>query len=128
MLSQKLERFLRTSIRSVWDVELLLLLRKERARSWTTGELVRQLRASSLVVSDALVALQRIDLVGREAADDRFTYRPATDELAQIVDDLAATYASEPASIMHVIWSTPRTNIQTFADAFRLRKDNDDGS
>lgn len=112
----------------MWDVELLLLLRKEPARSWTTGELVRQLRASGLVVSDALVALQRIDLVGNESTDDRFTYRPATDELAQIVDDLAATYASEPASIMRVIWSTPRTNIQIFADAFRLRKDNDNGS
>ena len=112
----------------MWDVELLLLLRKESTRSWTTGELVRQLRASGLVVSDALVALQRIDLVAREPTENRFTYRPATTELIETVDELAATYASEPASIMRVIWSTPRTNIQIFADAFRLRKDNDNGS
>lgn len=127
MLSQKLERFLRTSIRSVWEIELLLLLRKERARSWATAELVRHLRASSLVVSDALVALQRIDLVARDP-ENRFTYRPATDELTAIADELAATYACAPASIMSVIWSTPTTNIQTFADAFRLRKDKNDGS
>ena len=127
VLSQKLERFLRTSIRSVWELELLLLLRKEQARGWTTAELVRQLRASSLVVSDALIALQRADLVVRETAE-YFSYRPATPELTAIIDELAATYASLPASIMNVIWSTPRTNIQIFADAFRFRKDNDDGS
>lgn len=125
--SQKLERFLRTSFRSVWDVELLLLLRREPTRSWTTGELVRQLRASGLVVSDALIALQRVDLVAREPAEDHFIYRPATAELVEAMDELAATYASKPASIMHVIWSTPRTNIEIFADAFRLRKDNDNG-
>ena len=127
MLSQELERFLRTSIRSVWEIELLLLLRKEPTRPWRMPELVRQLRASSLVVSDALVALQRIDLVARDP-EDRFIYRPATAELTEIADDLAANYASAPASIMNVIWSTPATNIQTFADAFRLRKDKNDGS
>ncbi|MGH6968882.1 MAG: hypothetical protein ACREEL_01370 [Stellaceae bacterium] len=127
MVSQQLERFLRNSIRSVWDLELLLLLRKEPSRTWSTTELVRQLRASGLVVSDALLALQRDDLVVPEPAE-HFRYRPATAELAKVVDELAEAYASQPASIMNVIWSTPRSNIEIFADAFRLRKDKNDGS
>lgn len=127
MLSQQLERFLRTSIRSVWEVELLLLLRKEPSRAWSAAELIRQLRASSLVINDALVALQRVELVTPESAE-RFCYRPVSAELAAIADELAEAYISVPASIMHVIWSTPRSNIEIFADAFRLRKDNDDGS
>lgn len=127
VLSQQLERFLRISIRSVWEVELLLLLRQEPSRSWSTAELIRQLRASGLVVNDALVALQRVELVTVEPAE-RFRYRPANAELAVVVDELAAAYASLPSSIMHVIWSTPRSNIEIFADAFRFRKDKNDGT
>jgi hypothetical protein len=127
VLSQKLDRFLRNSIRSVWELELLLLLRREPSRAWTTADLIRQLRASGLVVSDALIALQRADLVLQEPAE-QFRYRPTTAELAEVVDELADAYASAPSSIMNVIWSTPRSHIQIFADAFKLRKDNDDGS
>lgn len=127
MLSQKLERFLRTSIRSVWELELLLLLRKEPSRAWSADELIRQLRASGLVINDALAALQRVDLVAPEEAG-RFRYRPASADLAAVVDELAQAYVNTPASIMDVIWSTPRSNIEIFADAFRLRKDKNDGS
>lgn len=127
MLSHKLERFLRTSIRSVWELELLLLLRKEPARGWSVPNLVRQLRASGLVVSDALMALQRAELATEEPAG-HYRYRPATTELMQVVDELAEAYASLPASVMNIIWSTPRTHIQIFADAFRFRKDTDDDS
>jgi len=127
VLSQQLERFLRSSIRSVWELELLLLLRREPSRIWSTAELVRQLRASGLVVSDALLALQRADLVAPEATD-RFRYQPATAELTTVVDELVEAYASVPSSIMDVIWSTPRSNIEIFADAFRFRRGKDNGS
>lgn len=127
MLSQKLERFLRTSIRSVWELELLLLLRKAPSRAWSADELIRQLRASGLVINDALAALQRANLVAAEEAGC-FRYRPADAELAAVVDELAEAYANLPASIMDVIWSTPRSNIEIFADAFRIRKDKDNGS
>lgn len=127
MLSQKLERFLRTSIRSVWELELLLLLRKEPSRTWSAAELIRQLRASGLVINDALAELQRADIVAVEETG-RFSYRPANAELAAVVDELAEAYANVPTSIMDVIWSTPRSNIEIFADAFRLRKDKTDDS
>jgi len=127
VLSQKLERFLRTSIRSVWELELLLLLRKEPSRAWSADELIRQLRASGLVINDALAALQRASLV-TSGETGRFLYRPADEELTAVVDELADAYANMPASIMDVIWSTPRSNIEIFADAFRLRKDKNDGS
>jgi len=111
----------------VWELELLLLLRKEPSRTWSADELIRQLRASGLVINDALAALQCADLVALEEPG-RFRYRPVHTELAAVVDELAEAYANVPASIMDVIWSTPRSNIKIFADAFRLRKDKNDGS
>jgi hypothetical protein len=36
--------FIRNSFRSVWSLELLLLLKSEPERSWSEGELVDQLR------------------------------------------------------------------------------------
>ena len=48
--------FVGASFRSVWALELILLLRSER-RAWPRAELVAALRASELVVNNALEAL-----------------------------------------------------------------------
>ena len=52
----ELSRFIRSSFRSVWSLELLLLLKRER-RTWTHAELVAALRASDLIVGQGLEAL-----------------------------------------------------------------------
>jgi hypothetical protein len=62
MLQASVDRFLRSTLRSVWELELLLLLRRQRARLWTADELVRDLRASVLIVGDSLDSLQNVAL------------------------------------------------------------------
>ncbi len=121
MFHPEVERFLKSSIRSVWDLELLLFMQAERARSWTAEELVRALRGSMLIVSDALLGLTAAGLIGEEEA--RYRYRPATPELDRLVEMLRETYASYPAAVTNMIWSTPRATIQIFADAFKIKKD-----
>jgi len=86
MLPANVDRFLRGTVRSVWELELLLLLRRQRARLWTADELVRDLRASVLIVGDSLDALQKVGLVSR-SANDQYQYWPVTPELDHLVDD-----------------------------------------
>jgi hypothetical protein len=122
MLPANVERFLRGTVRSVWQLELLLLLYRQRARLWTADELVRDLRASVLIVGDALDALQKAGLVSRNA-NDQHQYWPITPELDHLVGDVAATYASSPVAVTETILSAPSSSVRTFADAFKIKKD-----
>lgn len=110
---------IRGSIRSVWTLELLLLLCNERGREWTENELVQELRGSPLVVRDSIAALQAAGIVVLRAGVAR--YQPRTPVLADRVDALLHIYESRPTTLMRVIASNPDHRIQIFADAFRFK-------
>jgi len=55
-------RFIASSFRSVWTLELLVVLKGEK-RAWSHEELVRTMRASYLVVTKGLDALEAAGLV-----------------------------------------------------------------
>ena len=122
MLPVSVDRFLRSTVRSVWQLELLLLLQRQRTRLWTADELVRDLRASVLIVGDALSALQKAGLVSRNA-NDQYQYWPITPELDRLVDQVAAAYTSSPVAVTEAILSAPSSSVRTFADAFKIKKD-----
>lgn len=122
ILPANVDRFLRGSVRSVWELELLLLLRAQRARSWTADELVRDLRASVLIVTDALASLQKSSLVSK-SENEQYQYWPATPELDQLVTEVAGAYASSPAAVIEAILSSPSSSVRVFADAFKIKKD-----
>ncbi len=112
--------FIRGSLRSVWALELLLLLRRDRRRSWGVGELVQEMRASTPVVNESLQALQTAGLTSG-TADGRFSYAPASLALDEICGRLEAAYKQKPVSVVNAIVSAPKNNLQTFADAFRIK-------
>jgi hypothetical protein len=122
MLPSNVDRFLRGSLRSVWELELLLLLRRQRTRLWTGDELVRDLRASILIVSDALDTLQKAGLVSKNL-NDQYQYWPIAPELDQLVEDVASAYASSPVAVTQAILSAPSSSVRIFADAFKIKKD-----
>ena len=61
--SQELTRFIRSTFRSVWSLELLCLLRQHPDRDWTPDEMVAALRASDLIVRESISALTAAGLV-----------------------------------------------------------------
>lgn len=122
MLPTNVERFLASSIRSVWDLELLLLLRREKARNWTSDAMIRELRASSVIVNEAIGTLEKAGFV-MDVGRNEFRYHPVTPELDGLAAALAEAYASFPAAVMDAIWSAPSAKIRTFADAFKIKKD-----
>ena len=113
-------RFIASSFRSVWALELLLVLKSEQ-RSWSHEELVSTMRASDLVVSKALDALEAAGLVGNDR--DKARYLPVSEEVAALVDDAEELYAKRPDAARRAIISTSASDAAAFADAFRLRKD-----
>jgi hypothetical protein len=111
--------FIRRSLKSVWALELLLLLRADRQRAWTTADLVGELRASDTVVSRILEDFRRHGLTA-PTGDDAWRYAEGGPNAA-LCDALEALYRERPMTVIKAI-STPPDRLQALADAFRIKK------
>ncbi|HYG28155.1 MAG TPA: hypothetical protein VD906_14780 [Caulobacteraceae bacterium] len=120
-VDQDLFGFIREQLRSVWALELLLLMRRRADRSWTAQQLVDELRASPPLVADNLATFERAGLVAADA-DGRYSYSPAGPVLTKLVDELDAIYRERPVTVINAIVA-PADKLQTLADAFRIRGD-----
>lgn len=116
-LSPEQLAFIRRSLKSVWALELLLLLRADRERSWTTAELVGELRASDSLVSRVLEDFRRHGLVG---GDGGWRYVEKAPD-ADLCDQIESLYRERPMTLIKAI-STPPDRLQALADAFRIKK------
>ena len=114
-------RFIESSFPSVWSLEVLLLLRRE-GRGCSREQLVDALRASDLVITQALGSLVA---GGLAAVDDNglATYMPASKEISVLVDKVEDLYARRPDAVRRTIISGSISGLTAFVDAFRLRKD-----
>lgn len=113
-------RFLSGSIRSVWALELLLLLRRDRTRGWDADGLVRELRGSQFVVSEAIHNLKSAGLVAQDA-EGLTRYQPATPELEAASSAVEALYAAKPMAVIKAIANAPNEKLRIFSDAFKLK-------
>lgn len=116
----ELSNFIASSFQSVWALELLLLLKRE-PRKWSPDELISSLRASDLVLSQAIGALVTAGLI--TADQSGVSYAPASDAMAELVDETESAYALKPNAVRRTIVMASKSGIAAFADAFRLRKD-----
>lgn len=118
--SDDLFRFIGSSFRSVWALELLLLLRRDD-RAWSRDELIATLRASELVVNKALEELLAAGLISVEG--DNAAYQPASPDMRRAIDKVEKLYSARPDAVRRAIVSAASSGATAFADAFRLRKD-----
>jgi hypothetical protein len=121
-LEKDVAGFLRSTFRSIWSMELLFLLLRDPSRCWSSPELVGALRASELVVSQAVESLHAAGLVVHESGD-LVRYGPASEELHELVLATRALYVKSPDAVMRLIMRSRSDNLVAFADAFRFRKD-----
>jgi len=108
------------TFRTVWPFELLLLLRQKPRQAWPVEALVRELRASVTAVSESLVVLRRLGVVGVDP-QGAYLFAPASADLDELARELSDLYTRKPRAIMRAILSAPNDKVQTFADAFRFR-------
>jgi hypothetical protein len=118
-------RFLQTTIPAVDAAEMLLLLRRTPDKVFTVEELVATLRPSAPITeADAAKYLETFRTRGVTAVteDRRVQYRPASEELRMYGDMLALAYKERPVTLVRMIYALRDTRIQSFADAFKLRR------
>jgi hypothetical protein len=118
---EDVSNFVRSSFRSVWSLELLLLLKRE-PRLWPRAEIVSALRASDLIVSQGIEALTAVGLVVIDEAGNA-AYRPASEDAPRLVEATESLYARSPDAVRRLIVGALPNPLAAFADAFRLRKE-----
>jgi hypothetical protein len=116
-----LAEFVREHMRSVWAVELLLILRRDPERCWAPQALVAELRASTNLVNDNLQHFETSGLAVRDD-DGCWRYAPAGAPLHELAGRLEAAYRERPVAIINLI-ARPPDPIQGLADAFKWRGD-----
>jgi hypothetical protein len=114
--------FVQSSFKSVWVLEVLLTLRRDAARSWHGDELVRELRSSQVVVTEALNSLRNLGMV-KDEPGGTFAYQPASPTLDALAAAMAGLYAVKPTSVIRAISLAPNEKLRIFSDAFRLKGD-----
>ena len=121
----ELEQFIAKHIESLAELEALLLMHAEPDRQWDCAKLSQQLYISADMCGGIVLDLERRGFVKRESeeGDDPFRYHAASAEIDRLVTDLAALYQQRRVAVITLIYSKPVKKVQTFADAFRLRRE-----
>jgi hypothetical protein len=120
-MDEELALFIRGTIRSVWALETLLLVRRDPAQAWTSESLARELRGNVKLAADLLSALETAGLLARR--EDGFAYAPATSALDDLSLRLEQTYRQRPVAVINAIVASRDDPVRSFADAFRFRGD-----
>ncbi len=119
-----LKKFILDSLDCVVQLEALLLLRADHEMDWDADAVAGRLYVTP---EEAVPWLKRLCnegfLVANDQTSPRYRYQPRSAELAQMVDHLAQVYAKHLVAVTQLIHSKPRSRVQEFAEAFRLRKD-----
>lgn len=121
-MNEDITSFIRSSFPSVWALELMIFMRERPDRSWSSEELVTELRGSPVIVD---VSLQSLISAGMAAADDqgRYAYKPNSPAADRLATAAAELYRQRPDAVRRAMLADSSEKFQALADAFRLRRD-----
>ena len=131
-LPEDVRALLHEHIDSYEQLEILLLLRRERHERWTGEALASRLHLGAELIETALASLRTSRLVEAvEGTRATFAYRPANPGLDTAVGRLEREYAERPILIIQQMSANSIERLRTaalhtFADAFVLKKKDDD--
>jgi hypothetical protein len=103
-------------IDSVQQVEILALMQGAPEREWTVAEISRSLHIAPNACSQWLEAFAAAKLVVRTESGFKHSDRGGADHLVEC-------YSRRRLAVIDSIYNKPSSSIQSFSDAFRLRKD-----
>jgi hypothetical protein len=118
----ELKQFIAQHVESLAQLEALLILRQDAPTPWKSADLCQRLYISPDMCEGILVDLIRRGFAER-TPEGAVQYRPPSSDADRLLADLAAIYQERRVAVITEIYSKPVNKVQTFADAFRLRKE-----
>ncbi|MEX2176696.1 MAG: hypothetical protein WD872_20180 [Pirellulaceae bacterium] len=121
-LPADLRSFVSEHIHSIAQLELLLLLAGEPAKTVSAEDAARVFYLPPDAARGFFESMRATGLLSLEP-DGGYRFAPRHAEWVPLVNSLAGFYRERRLSITHLIYSGPTDKVQSFADAFRLKKD-----
>lgn len=122
-LSESLRVFLQQRLPSMEQIEVVLLLRRERERSWTAPEVAAALATAPESAAMRLFLLASAGVIVFEASSiPRYRYSISDPELEDLLAELEKVYDADRNQILDVVDTGRRDPVRSFADAFKLKK------
>jgi hypothetical protein len=127
LIPDDIRQFIVDKIDSVAELEGLLLMYKNSETSWNIKELSQRLYISEAQTGEVVERLHSLGFLALQQDDPPiYRYQPGSDKLAGMVGRIDEFYAKYLVPITNLIHNKPRTKVQQFADAFKLRKKEDE--
>ncbi len=123
-LSQSIKAFIAANIKSVADLEVILLLREFRDCPWTATAVGQRLATNRDMAAMQLNKFRDRSLLvlTDNSAEASFQFQPAP-HLESVLDELATLFRERPVRVIAEIYTEPVDKVRSFAESFRLRKD-----
>lgn len=125
-LSPSVTQFLEQYVRSVEQLEIILLLGRNPQKDFTVGDVYQVIMSTRDSVQGWLDEMVARNLaVCNEGGAGTYRFAASTPALADAVQSLSASYKAYPVRVIETIYRPrkPQTDpAQDFANAFRLRK------
>lgn len=117
--------FVTAHLSSLEDLQVLMICIEGPGRWWDAGSMAREVGVAPGAARRSLDQLARRNLLDIRITDDvRYRFAPGTPELEATAQAVAAAYRRNPISIVQLV-DTSRRSLRDFADAFRIRRDDD---
>jgi hypothetical protein len=120
-LPSNLHEFITLNIRSVEQLDILLLVARESGTDWTVQSVYEVILSTKPSVEQWLDEFVRLKFLKKEGGDTAVYRFSATDETAALVMDLGKLYKTKPVRVIEAIFKADRNPAQSFADSFRFK-------
>lgn len=118
-ISANLKQFIFEYVDSVELIEVLLFIRSNADKWFSATQISTELRSNPTSITNRLSRLASIGLIEKD--NDQIKFHPESDELKDLVTELANEYLLRRHRIFELIFSSSKTARQ-FANAFIVNK------
>src|SRR3954468_10963921 len=115
-LPEDIEGFIADHFDSLERLEILLLLRSQRAREFAPAEVTAELRLGPASAPDQLAVLRERGFVEALGDPPRYRYAPEAGEKERLTSELARCYADRRVTVIKQIFSPRSDAVRSFAD------------
>lgn len=128
-LPRDVRRFILAHVNSIPQLEVLLWLRARPDTAYTVEAVASEHRITEDMARSILEDLSANGFVQKKAGEPGadYAFEPGSAALAAQIGAVHDAYKSYRVAIIHLIYSKPSEEVRGFADAFRFRRDEQDG-
>ena len=123
-IPQEVREFVAKYIRSLDQLEVLLLVSALPDREWSVEDVYNVVRSSIPVVRERLDGLVDAGILSRSQEPPVYRYQPRTEAMARAISALSATYKLSRHRIVELIYAPgePDETLKGFTEAFRFKR------